>query len=135
MTGNHEYYLKDANEKLDALQEYGIETLGNKNICLNNINIIGISDNIYDPEKIKYVQDMVKEDSFNLCIVHQPSIWENIWDDVDMMLSGHTHKGQIFPFYFLVKLKFKYIYGIYKRDLSIRPVFQPDITVFEMSFW
>ncbi|MDG2404382.1 MAG: metallophosphoesterase [Paracoccaceae bacterium] len=118
VTGNHEYYLKDANEKLDSLKEYGIKTIDNQNIFYDNINIIGISDNISDHEKIKYVQDMVKPGSFNLCIVHQPSIWENIWDDVDMMLSGHTHKGQIFPFYFLVKLKFKYIYGVYKTKNS-----------------
>jgi Icc-related predicted phosphoesterase len=71
VTGNHEYYLKDANKKLDPLQEYGIETLDNQNICLNNINIIGISDNTSDHEKIKYVQDMFKKDSFNFCIVHQ----------------------------------------------------------------
>ena len=34
------------------------------------------------------------------------------------MLSGHTHNGQIFPFNFLVKLKFKFIYGIYKYKNS-----------------
>ena len=34
------------------------------------------------------------------------------------MLSGHTHNGQIFPFNFLVKLKFKFIYGIYEYKKS-----------------
>ena len=34
------------------------------------------------------------------------------------MLSGHTHNGQIFPFNFLVKIKFKYIYGIYQKKKS-----------------
>ena len=34
------------------------------------------------------------------------------------MLSGHTHKGQIFPFNLLVKIKFKYLYGLYSRNSS-----------------
>ena len=29
----------------------------------------------------------------------------------------------------------KYLVELTDGDLSIRPVFQPDITVFEMSFW
>ena len=29
------------------------------------------------------------------------------------MLSGHTHNGQIFPFNFLVRIQFKYKFGIY----------------------
>ena len=31
------------------------------------------------------------------------------------MLSGHTHNGQIFPFNFIVKIKFQYIYGLFKK--------------------
>ena len=34
------------------------------------------------------------------------------------MLSGHTHNGQIFPFNFIVKLKFKFIYGLYSMNNS-----------------
>ena len=34
------------------------------------------------------------------------------------MLSGHTHNGQIFPFNFIVKLKFKFVYGLYNKGNS-----------------
>ena len=34
------------------------------------------------------------------------------------MLCGHTHNGQIFPFNFLVRLKHKYMYGIFKNKNS-----------------
>ena len=37
----------------------------------------------------------------------------------DLMLSGHTRNGQIFPFNLLVRLQFKTVYGIYKRLNSI----------------
>ena len=33
---------------------------------------------------------------------------------VDLMLSGHTHGGQIIPFNFLVRIPFKYMKGLYK---------------------
>ena len=36
-------------------------------------------------------------------------------EKIDLLLAGHTHKGQIFPFNLIVKLKFNEIYGIYKR--------------------
>ena len=47
--------------------------------------------------------------------MHQPSIWESAPENTDLMLSGHTHNGQIFPFNLLVKLKFKTVYGVSKR--------------------
>ena len=34
------------------------------------------------------------------------------------MLSGHTHNGQIFPFSFFVRLRFKNIYGLYEKLTS-----------------
>jgi len=56
VTGNHEYYLKDAHEKSDPLQEYGIETLGNQNICLNNI--YGIYKNKKTPFAFRQAQGL-----------------------------------------------------------------------------
>ena len=34
------------------------------------------------------------------------------------MLSGHTHNGQIWPFKYFVRLRFKYINGLYRNDNS-----------------
>ena len=42
--------------------------------------------------------------------MHKPSIvWKKLTSVVDLMLCGHTHNGQIFPFNFLVRLKHKYV--------------------------
>ena len=67
-------------------------------------------------EKIIFINNLIKNEKFNICMVHQPSIWDDVSENIDVMLSGHTHKGQIFPFNFLVKLKFKYIYGEYQLN-------------------
>ena len=45
-------------------------------------------------------------------------MWEYCSRQIDLMLSGHTHNGQIFPFNLLVKIKFPNIYGLYKKDNS-----------------
>ena len=46
VTGNHEYYLKDSNTKIKEINNYGINHICNNNIEVNNINLIGIDDNI-----------------------------------------------------------------------------------------
>ena len=55
---------------------------------------------------------------FHLILNHKPDIWEQINDQIDLMLTGHTHNGQIFPFNLIVKLKFKYNYGLFKKENS-----------------
>jgi hypothetical protein len=34
---------------------------------------------------------------------------------IDLMLSGHTHNGQIFPFSLFAKLSFPFISGLYQQ--------------------
>lgn len=47
---------------------------------------------------------------------HTPSHVEQYGKEVDLVLSGHTHKGQIFPFQLGTKLLFNVDYGFYKRN-------------------
>jgi len=97
------------------LDSVGIQTLNNESLKINGINLIGISDNISDKSKISNFEKFFQKDLFNLLIVHKPSIWEKVSAKANLMLSGHTHNGQIFPFNFIVKLKFPKIYGLHQR--------------------
>ena len=120
VTGNHEYYVKDHAGKLEALSQYGISTLDNEHIMLDEINLIGVSDNQHPSKQYSHAASLVQEGRFNLLMVHQPSIWSKVSDQVDLMLSGHTHNGQIFPFNLLVRMQFKNVYGLYRdRDASL----------------
>ena len=105
---NHKEHLQD-------LKSVGIKILENESLQLDGINMMGLSDNITNKSKIEYVEKLSQKDLFNLLIVHKPSIWEKVSAKANLMLSGHTHNGQIFPFNFIVKLKFPYIYGLYQR--------------------
>ena len=118
ISGNHESYLKDHEKTLKKLANYNLIFLGNKSFKFRNLNFIGISDN-QTLENQKIIADnLIQNDLFNLIIVHKPSLWDLVYDRTDLMLSGHTHNGQIFPFNFFVRLKFRNIYGLYKKSNS-----------------
>ena len=115
VTGNHEYYLNNTHEILEVLQRNGVLYLNNSSLIYKNLNIIGLNDNQTVSSQKKLALKLKKEHLFNLVLVHKPSVWSFIRNKVDLVLSGHTHNGQIFPFNLLVKLKFKFCYGIYKK--------------------
>lgn len=126
--GNHEYF-HDAKEIIEHLKLLGIRVLENENEIINkNINLIGVNDlfgnhvGILKPDIIKAYEGI--DDSLpNILLAHQPKQLRFIPDTckVDLMLSGHTHGGQIFPFNLLVRLDQPYVKGfhIYKNKIPI----------------
>ncbi len=50
---------------------------------------------------------------FTLYLKHRPEISPESAGKFDLQLSGHTHRGQLFPFRWLVMLRFPYIAGLY----------------------
>ena len=113
-TGNHDYYIKESKEKLDQLSNYNINYLNNCSKLIKHFNIIGINDNQSIGEQKKIVKKYFNKDKFNIFLTHKPSLFK-ILDFPGLMLSGHTHNGQIFPFNFIVKIKFQHIYGLFKK--------------------
>ncbi len=118
VSGNHEYYLNNFKEKLSSLKEYNINFLNNMSFKYKELNIIGISDDINLNTKENLTTKLLKRNFFNLVLVHKPCLWDFLPSSIDLMLSGHTHNGQIFPFNLIVKLKYKYIFGLYKKSNS-----------------
>ncbi|MBK1991294.1 metallophosphoesterase [Campylobacter sp. 2018MI35] len=117
--GNHEYY-HNVNKVLQLLNENtNMQILLNKNIDLGIINIAGIGDlmglkqGVYGPDLDKVKKDLSK-DKPSILLTHQPKT-ALLYDvrDFDLILSGHTHAGQIFPFGIAVKLNQGFLYGLY----------------------
>lgn len=117
--GNHEYY-HGINQVLDLLKTHTkMKILLNQNKDLGFINIAGMTDlagidkGLYAPnlERIKVDLNTSKP---SILLTHQPKT-ALLYDlsDFDLILSGHTHGGQIFPFMFLVKLQQGFVYGLY----------------------
>ena len=120
VTGNHEYYIQNFQHHLDNFHKCNIRILNNEAVIHDDINLIGINDNLTIEQKKNIYINLLSDNKFNLLAVHQPSLWKLVKNDVDLMLSGHTHNGQIFPFNLIVKIQFPQIYGLYKeRDSSL----------------
>ena len=115
VSGNHEFYIKDSKEKLEKLKKFKIKLLDNKNYIFNNLNIIGLGDNQSSDKQKIFTTQLIIKNAFNLLLVHKPSIWDDVHKTIDLMLSGHTHGGQIFPFNYFVKLQYNNIYGFYEK--------------------
>ncbi|MFH1887868.1 MAG: hypothetical protein ABIM40_14325, partial [Pseudomonadota bacterium] len=50
---------------------------------------------------------------FTLFLRHQPDVPDGVNGLFNLQLSGHTHGGQIFPFHFVVGLRFPRLAGLY----------------------
>lgn len=123
--GNHEYHY-DTYTIIKVLQSLGINTLINQNMVLNNLslNVAGVADlagrmNIFSKDST-LAPDLNKTFSTrnseypSILISHQPKIIREIGDiDVDLILSGHTHGGQLFPFHLLVLLDQPFLQGLH----------------------
>ena len=98
--------------------KFGINILNNANTNIDTINIIGVDDKQTSKDQLDASIKLISKQYYNLLLIHKPSIWNEIKGDVDLMLSGHCHNGQIIPFNLMVKLQFKYIYGLYSFNGS-----------------
>ena len=56
---------------------------------------------------------------FTVLLYHQPDIWEAAKrHGIELMLSGHTHKGQVWPFGWLVRTRYAHVAGHFQASLS-----------------
>jgi len=126
VTGNHEYY-SGVDSWVKHLRELGYDVLLNshRQITKNGASIIiaGVTDyqgghfqkeHISSPSKAKAGAD----DSIpSILLAHQPlSIDAAAKAGFDLVLSGHTHGGQYFPWNYFVSIQQPYVQGLHKYD-------------------
>ncbi len=108
--GNHEHYV-GALDWIIKFAQMGFNVVGNygQKIEKTGLYIAGIPDiNASTSDKIKIsvpnaIHDASKDD-YVIMLSHTPKIAEGMTkDNIDLVLSGHTHGGQIFPFHYFVK--------------------------------
>ena len=114
--GNHERYA-DLDKILDIVQRLGMYTLRQDSHSVGELLFIGIDDaDRRDQVDIHLPQIANNPDQFSLLLYHRPDGWEAAIDHgIDLMLCGHTHSGQIFPFNLIIKQQFNHINGLHRN--------------------
>jgi uncharacterized protein len=154
VTGNHEFYA-GINESLDLMKKAGFTVLRGRSITAGGIiNIAGVDDDAgkffnYVEISENVLLSGLPKGLFTILLKHKPIVEPAAMDLFDLQISGHTHKGQIFPFNFIVKLFFPMYKGFFKlSDVSylyisrgsgtwgppIRFLAPPEITVIELIY-
>ncbi len=104
--GNHKNKIKFTRNKLDqAITKNNITILNDQEVHLNNITLIGRKN--YTNKNRKKTKDYhLTNNTYNIVLDHQPQgTRENIKNNVNLQLSGHTHNGQMFPLSFSYHLQ------------------------------
>ncbi len=112
VTGNHEAYA-GLQQALTFTHAAGFTVLRGQSIKLpNGITITGIDDTAVTGNSVEIQNSgntllrSVSKNAFHLLLKHRPEIDPESDGSFDLQLSGHVHKGQLFPFNFIVKYKY-----------------------------
>jgi len=116
--GNHEQYA-NSDKIREILKECGVKTLNNQTALFRELHLIGIADTQDESFIKEFLSDNSYNDHYSIFLQHSPVGFDFAANNkIDLMLSGHTHNGQIFPFNYLVKLAYRHSYGIYHNSGS-----------------
>ncbi len=148
VTGNHEFYA-GLSQSVDALKSYGFVVLRGEAIEVGNIlNIVGVDDAVrrVATDEISLLSS-VRNGLFTLYLKHRPDVSPDVAATFDLQLSGHTHRGQIFPFSLVTRMVYPMQNGLYELGNGsklyvsrgsgtwgppMRVLSPPEVTIFEI---
>lgn len=115
-TGNHEQF-RDPGKYLDAVRQFGFRVLENEKIALDGLQIVGVHDR--DSARAERFRAILRHaaldpEAASILLVHNPNHLPIAAEaGISLQLSGHTHRGQFFPFTAIVSR----IYGEFAHGL------------------
>ncbi|MDP3427810.1 MAG: metallophosphoesterase [Humidesulfovibrio sp.] len=123
--GNHERYEGDA-RSAQVFRWAGAELLGGRLVDLpgTGVQLMGVD----DPGRMGDVGEVIARDiralagdmdpaRFQILMNHRPLAWREAAQPlgIEVMFSGHTHRGQLFPFYLVVQVFNEFMGGWYEE--------------------
>ncbi|MBN2653692.1 MAG: metallophosphoesterase [Nitrospirae bacterium] len=153
VTGNHEYYA-GIDQAVAFTEASGFRMLRSEAVDVGGfVSIAGVEDPVSGISKDELINAEKKlllslpADRFKILLKHRPLVSESSEGLFDLQLSGHSHKGQIFPFTCLTWLYYPVDSGFVKTGMSslyisrgtgtwgppIRFMSAPEVTVFELK--
>lgn len=123
--GNHDYGGGAVRYYEDIMNKGGFEVLKNEGTTIGfkdkHIKFFGADDGLMGKQNLDKTMSRINKKSINLLLLHEPDLVKKYSNyPVDLVLSGHSHGGQIYiPFYGPLKknvLSEKYTKGFYKLN-------------------
>lgn len=115
VTGNHERY-EGIDRVTSMLESLGITVLRNEEVDALPFQFVGVDDHDsprFLIEQLRRFEPL--QDAYRVLLYHRPHGMEHASEwGFDLMLVGHTHRGQIFPFHFIVRRFFRLIHGTHR---------------------
>ncbi len=117
VTGNHEEFT-NPRQYIDALSHAGVRVLDNETVTVDGLQILGIAfHELATPGHFRAALSHAGLDRTNpsVLLTHAPNrLREAEQAGVTFQLSGHTHKGQFFPWTRVVtRIYGKFAYGLH----------------------
>lgn len=116
--GNHDV-ISNINMVKEYIKSMNITLLQDENVIVNeDVNLIGINTNHIT--KLNSYSDILSNVDLNkpsIVMVHEPiNIEELMNNNIDLIVSGHTHNGQTFPLNLVVNEIYYNAYGIKNKN-------------------
>ena len=90
--GNHDINFDKFSVK-NALEQNGIKVLDNSCINMEGIWIAGVGGKSVESSQIELALENAERP--NIFISHTPDVYYDVKEDVDLILAGHVHGGQV----------------------------------------
>lgn len=98
VTGNHEFANPEGEEFVSKIREIGVTVLRSQSVEINeSLSVSGIDDVHFKSNDMIRAAENINSERFNILLSHTPSVALDLKkeDMIDLVLSGHTHGGQI----------------------------------------
>ncbi|MDH5201784.1 MAG: metallophosphoesterase [Nitrospirota bacterium] len=114
ITGNHEF-IAGLDQALDFTEKAGFSILRGEGVNISDmITIVGVDDpagkryGLFKDVPEKELLSGFPKERFLLLLKHRPDVDKDALGLFDLQLSGHVHKGQIFPFSLITRLYYRH---------------------------
>lgn len=114
--GNHEY-ITGIDKSIALIEQAGIRLLRDQAITIAGVTVIGRDDRSnYLRKSVKSLMQDVDKSRYTILLDHQPYNLENAEQNgIDLQLSGHTHRGQVWPLNWVTHAMYECDYGSWRR--------------------
>jgi len=124
VTGNHEQFT-DPTKYVTAVRQAGIRVLENEKIVVDGLQIVGV--HYRDASNVRKFRSILRQaaidrNTASILLVHNPNRLPLAAEaGISLQLSGHTHRGQFFPWTLAVSRIYRqYAYGLQRfGDLAV----------------